>query len=190
MIEFDFSLLLYGFAVGLVAGALGGVLAGLAGLGGGLIYVPLLYALMPGESDSIGLYVFASLVAIVCTGFFSSRAHWRLGHIDFNALRLLLPGLMIGAGLGLWTTLHLPETLVLLALAGLNAWIAYDYGRKVQWLEANHRLLPILSGPIGYISGTVGIGGGTMLVPLLRRLTELRFTVGTAALCGMGMALA
>jgi len=91
--------------------------------------------------------------------------------------------------LGLWCTLRLSEAWVLLALAGLDAWIAFDYGRKPQRLSSANQPLTLLSGPIGLVSGALGIGGGTMLVPLLRRFGPLRFAVGTSALCGLMMAL-
>jgi len=189
MPEIDVSLLIFGLAVGLSAGAVAGTLAGLAGVGGGLIYVPVFYALMPGDTNGAAVPVFASLVAVILTAFFSTRAHWRLGHIDYQAASRLLPGLIVGAGLGLWCTLRLPEVAVLLALAGLDAWIAFDYGRKAQHVSAGNPSLFLFSGPIGLVSGTLGVGGGTMLVPLLRRFVALRFAVGTSTLCGLLMAL-
>jgi len=189
MPELDLSLLLYGVIVGVGAGAVAGILAGLAGVGGGLIYMPVFYALMPVQHQGVAIQVFASLVAVVITGFFSARAHYRLGHIDKSAAQQLFPGLVMGAGLGLWWTLHLPEAWVLLALGGLDAWIAWDYGRKPRHAPLVSHALVWCSGPVGLISGTLGIGGGTMLVPLLRRFVALRFAVGTSALCGLIMAL-
>ncbi|MFQ5582718.1 MAG: sulfite exporter TauE/SafE family protein [Mariprofundaceae bacterium] len=189
MPEFDVFLLGYGLLVGCLAGAAGGTLAGLAGLGGGLIYVPVFYATMPGDQQTMSLHIIGSMVAIVVTGFFSARSHWRLGHIHKASFRQLIPGLMIGAALGLWLTLRIPEAVVLFGLALLDGWIAFDYGREVRsW--GNSPSLTLCSGPIGYIAGTLGIGGGTMLVPLLRRSLPLREAVGTSALCGMAMAAA
>lgn len=181
------QLLLFGLAVGLIAGALAGTLAGLAGIGGGLIYVPIFYLTMPGDQESLSIHVMASLMAVAMTGFFSARAHWRLGHLNRNAFRQLIPGLMIGAAIGLWSTLKIPEAMILFALAFLDMWIAWDYGR----MQREKRAIPLasLSGPIGYLSGTLGIGGGTMLVPLLRRMVSLREAIGTSAACGMVMAL-
>lgn len=189
MVEADISQLLYGLMTGLGAGAIGGTLAGLAGVGGGLLYVPIFFALMPSDAGGIAMPVFASLVAVAMTGFFSARSHWRLGHVDRSALIQLLPGLLIGAGIGLWSTLRLSEIWILLALAALDGWIAFDYGRQPKKRTVNGLPLALFSGPIGFISGALGIGGGTMLVPLLRRSCELRFAVGTSATCGAAMAL-
>jgi len=182
-----YELMLYGLLVGVIAGAIGGTLAGIAGVGGGLIYVPLFYLAMPGDTENVSAQVILSLAAVAMTGFFSARAHWRLGHLNRPAFRALMPGLLIGAALGLWSTLQIPEAAILLSLALLDAWIAWDYGRETE----QSRAVPLtpLSAPIGYISGLLGIGGGTMLVPLLRRSVALREAVGTSAMCGMVMAL-
>jgi uncharacterized membrane protein YfcA len=184
---FSYEIIIYGLFVGLIGGTIGGTLAGVAGIGGGLIYVPLFYLTMPGNQDGLSIHIMASLIAVAMTGFFSARAHWRLGHLNRDVFRKLIPGLVIGAAIGLWSTLKIPEAMILFALASLNAWIAWDYGRR----QTEKRVVPLtsLSAPIGYISGTLGIGGGTMLVPLLRRLISLREAIGTSAACGMVMAL-
>ncbi len=181
------QLLLFGLAVGVVAGALAGVLAGLTGIGGGLIYVPLFYLTMPGDQDGLSMQIMASLVAIAMTGFFSARAHWRLGHLHRASLKQLSPGLMIGAVIGLWSTLNIPEAVILLGLAMLDGWVGWDFGRD----QVKRRAVSLvsISVPVGYLSGTLGIGGGTMLVPLLRRTLSLREAVGTSAGCGMLMAM-
>lgn len=187
MSESDITMLCIGLAAGIFAGGIAGIMAGLAGIGGGLIYVPVFYACLPHDSNGISLSVFISLMAIVFTGGFSVRAHYRLGHLNWQVAGYLLPGLMLGASLGLMLTLHLPESLVLASLALLNVWVAWDFGRPTKQKPATLALW-LASGPIGYISGTLGIGGGTMLVPLLRRSLPLRKAVGTSILCGSLMA--
>jgi uncharacterized protein len=189
MSEADITLLCTGLIAGALGGTLAGLLAGLAGIGGGLIYVPVFYACLPHDAADVSLSVFISLLAIVLTGGFSTRAHYRLGNLDRPAATRLLPGLMVGASLGLLLTLHLPEAVILAALALLDAWVAWDFGQPARPGKENISLR-LASGPIGYISGTLGIGGGTMLVPLLRRTLPLRKAVGTSSLCGTLMASA
>lgn len=186
--EFDYTLLIYGITVGLLAGAAAGTMAGLAGVGGGLIYVPAFFMLMPLHKDGvISLAVLGSLIAVFFTGFFSARAHWRLGHVHRDSLKRLVPGLLIGAGIGLWSTLRIPDVIILFSLAALDAWIAWDYGKKLSGTKTGMPLAPF-SLPVGYLSGALGVGGGTMLVPLLRRILSLREAVGTSSACGMIMA--
>jgi len=185
--EWDFSLLVYGLIVGLCAGGLAGFMAGLAGVGGGLIYVPVFYLLMPNSDGNIALSVFASMVAIALTSFFSACRHWQLGHVNATFFHYLWPGLLLGASLGLWSALVLPELWILLALAALNTWVAYDYGRVLPVGLQSKGRLGFLGLPIGYVSGVLGIAGGTMLVPLLRRFLSLKEAVGTSAICGAVM---
>jgi uncharacterized protein len=189
MNESEIIMLSSGLLAGALGGTLAGLLAGLAGIGGGLIYVPVFYACLPHDAADASLSVFISLLAIVLTGGFSTRAHYRLGNLDRPAATRLLPGLMIGAALGLLLTLHLPEAVILAAMALLDAWVAWDYGRPID-ARGKGISLGLASGPIGYISGALGIGGGTMLVPLLRRTLPLRKAVGTSSLCGTLMACA
>jgi len=106
--------------------------------------------------------------------------------VDKALSRNLVPWLGTGAVAGLWTTLRVPETLILLGLAFLDIWIAWDLGRKRTW--KSRAGLPAIGLPIGFLSGTLGIGGGTMLVPVLRRLVSLRHAVGTSAFCATTMA--
>lgn len=185
------ALLGQGLAAGLAGGLAGGTLAGLAGIGGGLIYVPLFLALMPATSDAHALSapVLASLGAVAITGLLSARAHARLGHVRKAMLKQLLPGLAAGAALGLWSTLRLPASAMFLGLAALDAWVARDYGREAKTLRRPSLPLSWTAGFIGLVSGLFGIGGGTMLAPLLRRRLPLREAVGTTALCGALMAL-
>ncbi len=186
MFESDLLLLGYGLLTGLLAGSVGGMLAGLAGLGGGLIYVPVLYMLLARNDASIALAIMTSLIAVFLTGLFSSRAHWRLRHIDTGLAYRLIPWLAVGASAGLWFTLRVPEAAVLAGLAMLEAWVAWDLGRERTWQSPV--VLSTLGIPIGAVSGMFGIGGGTMLVPLLRRIVALRYAVGTSAFCGAMMA--
>ncbi|MDX8393243.1 MAG: sulfite exporter TauE/SafE family protein [Mariprofundales bacterium] len=183
---------------GLLVGAAGGVLAGLAGVGGGLIYVPFFYAFMPSvtnaDFDDMGIVIFASLVSVWITGMFSAQAHWKLGNVHLSSLRILAPGLAVFAAIGLWYALYIPKNNLLLLMALLDVWVLWDlqqnhhkHGSYIS-SQKNNISLRAWSIPIGGASGALGIGGGTMLMPLLRRYVPLRQAVGTSAACGMLMA--
>ena len=183
----EWDAILYALLLGLCAGGIAGILAGLAGIGGGLIYVPMFYLIFPQQTESVALAVFASMVAVAMTSWFSTQFHWKLGHADIPTLKTLLPGLVLGASLGLWSTLALPATWLLLGLAILNARVAFDYGRSVSVKKEHKGLFVFLSLPMGFLSGVFGVAGGTMLVPLLRRRLDLKYAVGTSAACGAVM---
>lgn len=179
----------------LLIGLIGGLLAGLAGVGGGLIYTPFYFILLSKLADYdspkvMGMAVSASLIAVVITALFSTKAHFRLGHVHLPSIRYLLPGLLLFSTIGLWSSFYIAEGIVLTLLAMLNLYIACSLHR-VHSTAASKKipLFPILlSAPIGYISGLLGIGGGTMLVPLLRYSQPLAIAVGTSSACGLLMA--
>ncbi len=181
-------LLLCGVGAPLV-GYAGGLLAGLAGVGGGLLYTPFfvlsLPYFLPEAHASAGPAVWASLWAVCFTGVGAAWAHWRRGHVDSSCARVLLPGLVLGAWLGLYSSFRWPTAWVLWLLAVLDAWIAFDLCRA-RSRPAATRALWAAPG-IGYLSGALGIAGGTLLMPLLRRALPLSRAVGTASFCGLLM---
>lgn len=88
-------------AVALVcAGAVAGVMAGLLGIGGGIVIVPILYhlfaALGVDEAVRMHMAVGTSLATIVPTSVSSIRAHARHGAVDFKLLRLWAPAVLVG----------------------------------------------------------------------------------------------
>jgi len=180
----DWSFLLF---FGAAVGAVGGFLAGAVGVGGGVVYAPAFHAIAP--DAPMGVASSVSLVAIALTAAFSAYSHFRLGNVDLRCFFRLLPWLVFGAYFGLRAAFSLPASAVLLAMAALDLWIAWDLSQfqkkgsvSIPWLE------PIALG-VGFLSGMLGIAGGTMLVPLLRRSLSLRASVGTAAAAGWAMSL-
>ncbi len=183
MFEFVCALLL-----GLCSGGLAGAMAALAGVGGGLVYFPVLLWFLPSDT-SVAVLVFCSLCGVLITASASACAHWRLQHVHRASLVLLLPVLMLAASLGLWLSLLVDTVYLLTAMALFNAWVALDMYKKFQ-LQPLSLALPILAFPIGLVSGLFGLGGGSMLTPMLRRYLSLRLAVATASFCGASMALA
>ncbi|MDW3205106.1 MAG: sulfite exporter TauE/SafE family protein [Alphaproteobacteria bacterium] len=198
-IEFDFAFLLP-FALALLAtGAVAGTLAGLLGVGGGIVIVPILFLLLPAfgvpESVRMHLAVGTSLATIVPTGLVSAQSHWKRGGVDIDLLKLLGPWVILGVAIGIVVgTRAGGDTLkIIFAAVALLVSIHMGVGRE-GWTVA--KSLPawpgraVIGGWIGGFSVVMGIGGGTLGVPTLSAFNvPIRRAVGTAAALGPVIAL-
>ena len=180
-------------------GAFAGVLAGLLGVGGGLVIVPMLTFIftsqgMPG-GHILHLALGTSLASIVFTSLSSLRAHHRRGAVDWLVVRRITPGIMAGTFCGAWVAARLSTGF----LKGF--FVAFAYYVALQMLldirPHAHRQLPgraamfAVGGVIGGVSSLVGIGGGSMSVPFLVWCNlALRNAIGTSAAIGLPIALA
>jgi uncharacterized protein len=182
-----------------VAGLSAGILAGLLGVGGGILLVPLLRLL----ADRLGLppdhamhiAVATSMAVIVPTAISSTRGHAQRGAVDQPILRRWGPAMAIGALAaslsGGWiSTLGL--SLVFALTAGfIGVRMALGLGAR----EGAGQLPAIpqqigLAGLIGAISAWMGIGGGTLSVPALSRFgTAMHRAVGTGAALGLAISV-
>ncbi len=189
------------WAVYLALGAVAGVLAGMLGIGGGLVLVAALVWLLPTQGvppgDAVHVALATALASIVLTGLSSARAHHRRGSVLWPTAAWLVPGMLLGGWLG---------SLVATRLEGewLRAFIAvYCYLAALQlgldWPRARAERPDAPVGPaytaaggfIGALSALVGIGGGSMTVPLLVwRGVRPVLAVGTSSACGVAIALA
>ena len=183
----------------LVLGAFAGVMAGLLGVGGGLIIVPALawifHQQQITETAIMHLAIGTSLATIVVTSISSVRAHHRRGAVLWPTFWRLTPGIVVGAWLGAAVADALSSfvlqkifALFVLAMAG-----QMGFGAK----PAPHRDLPgtpgmlATGGVIGAVSAIVGIGGGSLTVPFLTWCNiSIRQAVATSAACGLPIALA
>ncbi|GAW95344.1 MULTISPECIES: sulfite exporter TauE/SafE family protein [Colwellia] len=182
----------------LVLGSIVGFLAGLLGIGGGLIIVPALVYLLPlvGVSSEIVMPVAlgTSLGAIVITSASAAFAHHRQDNIPWSLARPLMILIAIGALLGAFIADSLSSevlagffsvVVVLLAvymLLSINA-------SKVRSLPATY-VLPSLSFFTGVIASLMGIAGGAILVPMLSFFgVSVRHSIGIATACGVMVAL-
>ena len=189
----DFSFLIYP-ALGLVSG----FLAGLLGIGGGLVIVPALMlifsyqGLRPSEISHAA--VATSLAAVIFTSVIAAYSHHRRGAVDWSILRKMATGLLAGALFGAMIASSLPGK-TLRIFFGLFAFAAaIQMGFQLQ--PAPQRRLPAASGLaavgaiIGMISAIVGIGGGTVTVPFLRwRSVAIHRAVATSSACGFPIAV-
>ena len=183
----------------LLVGAFVGLIAGLLGVGGGLIIVPVLVFVFQGQSVSsdviVHLAIGTSLATIAVTSISAMRAHHRHGAVQWPVFRRLAPGIVVGALLGAVIADFLPTKamrlwfgifeLVVAAQIGFNLMVA-PRGRLPGALGTN-----IAGVVIGAVSAALGIGGGTLTTPFLVWCSfSLRQAVATSSACGLPIALA
>lgn len=182
----------------LVLGALAGTMAGLYGVGGGLIIVPSLMAVFAvlNVSPDIAMHlaVGTSLATIAVTGASSALGHLRRGSVRRDWLMALLPGLVVGAVLGVFVAgcLSGGKLGTLFGIFLLLVAVRLVFGRSPAAGSAspgNGRMIAA-GGVIGSVSALFGIGGGTLSVPwLIRCGATMTQAVGTSAACGLPIAL-
>lgn len=182
-------------------GLLAGLLAGLLGVGGGLVLVAGLVFLLPAQGVPAEAAMHAalgtSLASVIITSIASTRAHARRGSVLWPSAAWLIPGLLLGAWLGSVLATRLPGESLRLFVVAYCALSAL----QLLWGKARVRsnadspptgaLLSLAGAAIGAVSALVGIGGGSMTVPLLiwRGVAPVR-AVGTSAACGIAIGLA
>lgn len=183
-------------------GALSGVLAGLFGIGGGLVIVPALNAVFAAGIVAMApdarmhVAIGSSLAVIVFTALSSVRAHHGYGAVLWPAVRGLAPGVVAGGLLGAWLADALATRSLEIVFGVFAALMAIQIGGAPRVEPGARRPLPGLPGylgagtVIGTVSALGGIGGGIMTVPYLAwHGVPLRIAVGTAAACTLPVAL-
>lgn len=185
-------------AVYLALGLVSGFIAGLLGVGGGLVLVPVLSWLYAAQGFPAGynihLALGTSLAVIVLTSVASLRAHHGHGAVRWAAVRRIAPGIVLGTLAGAIAAAWLPDR-------GLKwffvAFLFYAATQMLLGFKANpHRELPgwpgmtLAGSVIGLVSSWVGIGGGTLSVPFLN-WCNVRFqeAIGTSAAIGFPIAV-
>jgi uncharacterized membrane protein YfcA len=193
--SFDQSTWLALVAVLVATSLLAGLVAGLLGVGGGIVTVPILeYALhftaMPPEA-TLHVAVATSLATIVPTAIASSRAHHARGSIDWALVHAWAVPMLLGSLIGSLLAAHAPVR----TLAAIFGTIALVVALKMLLPTEHWRLAPqaprgvagsLVATTIGGISATMGIGGGTLAVPTLTVCgMPVHRAVGTAAFFGL-----
>ncbi len=182
----------------LASGAFAGVMAGLLGVGGGVVIVPaLLYAfdfLHYNPAITTHLAVATSLATIVPTAFSAARAHHQRGAVEFSLLKRLAPGVMAGSLIGAWVAGGVGGD-VLKGVFGVIALLMAANLFRTQELILGETLpsAPKTAGSmglIGFLSSLMGIGGGTLFVPFLSAFSvPIQKAVGTSSSLGLMIAL-
>ena len=179
-------------------GVVVGLLAGMLGIGGGLIIVPALsYLLVHFQGMSaetvMPVAVATSLSTIIFTGASSALAHYKLGNLRKNVVLYTGIGIAVGAVAGAQVASHINGDILRHIFAGLVIVIALQmiFGKaRESSTPATPALLISVGGGTGVISALMGIGGGALLVPALVWFkVNMRHAIGCAALGGMVIAV-
>lgn len=186
------------FLLSMLLGAVAGLLAGLFGLGGGVVIVPALYWLFSAQQFPheyiMVMAVATSLATIIFTSTSSVMAHYKLGTIIWDRVFRLSPGILFGAGVGaVLADLLVGETLKLFFISYL-IYVAIRMARQASSMgdeKKVHNWLDYLAGNgIGFLSSILGIGGGTLTVPyLVGRQVPMKNAVAVSSACGLPIAI-
>lgn len=180
-------------------GVFAGILAGLLGVGGGIVIVPVLFFLFQSfgvSSESAMLVATAtSLATIVPTSISSIRSHNKKGNVDVDLLKRWAVFILMGVLVGSWLVTRVEGTMLTMlfgmiaALSALN--MLFRTGKSALYQKLpNTTGQTVMGASIGFFSSMVGIGGGTISVPLLTLYNyPAHKAIGTAAAIGLIISL-
>lgn len=183
----------------LALGAVAGFFAGLLGVGGGAIMVPVLALLFAAQGfpdvHLMHLALGTSLAAIVFTSVASLRAHHSHGAVRWSIVRAIAPGILVGTFAGAQLASAMPTRPLAIFFTAFMCYVAFQLLANVKPRPA--RQLPgsvgmfFVGNGIGAISALAAIGGGTMSVPfMLWCNVRMHEAIGTSAAIGFPIAVA
>lgn len=183
----------------LAFGSIAGLFSGLFGIGGGVVIVPFLawfFSAQGFEADKIMVVAVAtSLATIIFTSISAVYAHHRHKAIHWPIVAKLAPGILLGASLGSLIADRLPVATFKLIYAfflifiAFRIWVAGNPKQSQQALKS--WFLTVMGALIGLVSAILGIGGGTLTVPLLIKCNQpVRNAIAISSACGFPIAVA
>ena len=195
----NFNEIIYLLAVLAIAAAVAGFMAGLLGVGGGIIMVPALYyAFTVLDFDIVTrmhLSVGTSLAIIIPTSIISTKTHMEYDAVDFKMVRSFGIFILIGviAGTFLAVNLKTPALVLFFSIFAFMVGLFFIFLREqlVDNPKKISNFIKNISGIlIGFISIPLGIGGGSLMVPFMRTFGyDIRKSIGTAAAIGFLIAI-
>lgn len=184
-----------------ILGSIVGFLAGLLGIGGGLIIVPVLSLLLvkfnvASVDHVLVIAIATSLASILFTSTSSALAHHKNNNVPWNIAPWVMSGVGLGALISGFAASYIPEQLLRVVFATSVVFIAARMVLSTRSKTQSEKPMP--SGPVigslsavmGGLSGLIGIGGGALIVPLLNYFSvDIKKAIGCAAACGIVIAL-
>lgn len=184
----------------LLLGAAAGFLAGLLGIGGGMMMVPFMTLILSHRGVPAGLDVkmaiATSMATILFTSISSVRAHHKRGAVQWSIVRYMAPGIIIGglaSGAGAFALIKGQALALSFALfVGFAATrMLFVRQATASWTLPGPVGQAAVGAGIGFVSGLVGAGGAFMSVPFMGRCgVPIHKAVATSAALGLPIALA
>jgi len=186
-------------AVLAISAAVAGFMAGLLGVGGGIIMVPALYyafTILDFElATRMHLAVGTSLAIIIPTSIISTKTHMEYDAVDFKMVKSFGIFILLGviAGTFLAVNLKTPTLVLFFSIFAFMVGLFFIFLREklVENPKTISNIIKNISGiVIGFISVPLGIGGGSLMVPFMRTFGyDIRKSIGTAAAVGFLISL-
>jgi len=186
-------------ALYVVAGSFMGLVAGVLGIGGGVFIVPILasifnhFAVTP-PMITMQIAIGTSLAIMILTTQAVVRAHVHIGQVLWEVVYRLLPGTLLGGVLGVLCTSFLKsDTLkIIFAVFVISIGLRMLFVRHPKLLTGLPRpwIFHSITTTIGFFSGLLGIGGGSLMIPFLTKCnTPIRQAQAVSSLCSFALAV-
>ncbi|MBT8430076.1 MAG: sulfite exporter TauE/SafE family protein [Gammaproteobacteria bacterium] len=181
----------------LLSGALAGTLAGLLGIGGGIVIVPIVTLLFETQGLAHGLAIKmalgTSLATIIVTAISSIYTHHLKGAVEWQLFKVMAPGVLVGSMFGAWLADIIPGEILYVAfilfMFLVSAQMASSRVSAHGTLPGNLGLTGFSAG-VGTISALMGIGGGSLNVPFLSFCgVPIKRSIATAAAIGLPISI-
>ena len=183
----------------LALGAVVGFFAGLMGVGGGGIMVPILATMFAAQGFAhdhlVHLALGTSMATIVLTSLSSLRTHHAHGAVRWDIVRRIAPGVLLGTFAGTFIAAGVPTLPLAIFFACFMAYVSLQMILNAKPKPSRALPGPVgmagVGGVIGVISALVAIGGGSLSVPFMTWCNvRMQNAIGTSAAIGLPIALA
>ena len=183
----------------LLTGFFSGLLAGLLGVGGGIIIVPISYFILLKLGYSIDIVMHVSIASSLCIIIFTSissiRSHLKLKNVDKDVVKKWFLGIISGSIIGSYLASSIQGEVLVIIFISLAFLISINmfFQKKILIIRKDIPKLffynYLISGLIGFLSATIGIGGGSFSVPTLSIFSKkIHRAVGTSSVLGFFIA--